>query len=267
MPADSDLTVNLDFPRGARLSGRITRGGEPFVNVPVGPVPPRDVQPSVYVNGTTTSEEGTYAIEDLPPGKYALMVERFFTSPIEIAGDTVFDFDVPGGQVSGRVLEAGGGEPIAGAQVFIWPVEPDETHRPIPYGSDEDGRFTLFGLEPGEFMVTVYKPGYEMFRKRISYESKPAELQVQLREERGVRVTARQAASGTPANQLIAIEVIGTGRGSLLRLQLDDEGTGYLPSALAGSTLKFVALGCEPTMIDRWNGDELDLELKQQGTR
>ena len=80
-----------------------------------------------------------------------------------------------------------------------------------------------------------------------------------------MRVTARQAA--TPLKHLIAIEVIGAGRGSLLQLQLDEEGTGYLPSALSGSALRFMAPGCEPTTIDRWNGDELDLELKRAGTR
>jgi hypothetical protein len=149
--------------------------------------------------------------------------------------------------------------------VFIWPAEPGEARRPIPHGSDEGGRFTLLGLEQGEFMVTVYKPGYEMFRKRISYETKPMELDVQLREDRGVRVTAREAAGGAPLKQLIAVEVIGAGRGSLLRLPMDDEGTGYLPSALSGSTLKFISPGCEPTTVDRWNGDALDLELKRAG--
>lgn len=267
MPADSDVTVNLDFPRGVRLSGRITRGGEPLSGVPIGPGPPPGMQPTVSFNGTTTGADGTYVIEDLPPGDYVLMIFPFASPRLTVAADTVFDFDVPPGQVTGRVLDARGDEPIAGAEVFIWPAEPGEARRPTPYGSDEGGRFTLLGLEPGEFMVTVYKPGYEMFRQRISYETKPMELNIQLREDRGVRVTARQAAGGEPLKQLIAVEVIGAGRGSLLRLQLDDEGAGYLPSALSGSTLKFIAMGCEPTTIERWNGDQLDLELKRAGTR
>jgi hypothetical protein len=266
MPADSDVTVALDFPRGVRLSGRITRGGEPLSGVPIGPGPPPGLHPTVSVNGTTTGADGTYVIEDLPPGDYVLMIFPFASPRLTVAADTVFDFDVPAGQLTGRVLDARGDEPVAGAEVFIWPAEPGEARRPIPHGSDEGGRFTLFGLEPGEFMVTVYKPGYEMFRKRISYETKPVELNVQLREDRGVRVTARQAASGTPLKQLIAVEVIGAGRGSLLRLQMDDEGTGYLPSALSGSTLRFISMGCEPTTIDRWNGDPLELELKRAGT-
>lgn len=266
MPADSDLTVNLDFPRGVRLSGRMTRGGEPLANVPVGPVP-RDMQPAVYVGGTETSADGTYVIEDLPPGRYSLMVERHYTPPLEIAGDTVFDFDVPGGQISGRVLDARGNQPIAYAQLNVYPVEPDEMQQPEPYGSDAAGRFTVLGLEAGEYIVTAYKPGYEIVRKRITYETKLAELQIQLREERGVRVTARRVGSTVPIEHLFAIEVIGAGRGIRFRLQLDEEGTGYLPSALSGATLRFFSPGCEPTLIDRWNGDELDLELKRAGTQ
>ena len=266
MPADSDVTVNLDFPRGVRLSGRITRGGEPFPDVPVGPVPPRGVQPSVYVNGTMTSSEGTYVIEEVPPGKYTLMIGHFQSGPLEVSGDTVFDFDVPGGQVSGRLLDTAG-EPIMGGQVYIWPAEPVEEQRPQPFPSDNSGRFTLGGLEPGDFTLTVYKPGYEMHRKRISFGARTKELTIQLREERGIEVTAHEAGTERPLRELIAIEVIGAGRGSLLRLQLDEEGVGYLPSELAGSTLRFIALNCEPTVVDSWNGNRLDLQLERTGTR
>ena len=39
IPANSDITVNLDFPSGARLSGRVTRGGKPLSNVWLEPLP------------------------------------------------------------------------------------------------------------------------------------------------------------------------------------------------------------------------------------
>jgi hypothetical protein len=266
MPADSDLTVNLDFPRGVRLSGRITRGGEPLPEVPVAPVPPLGVQPPVFNNGVMTSTEGTYVIEDVPPGKYTLMIGPFRSGPFEVSDDTVFDFDVPGGELSGRVLQTRG-EPIMGAEVYIWPAEPVEGQRPRPFSSDDTGKFTLGGLEPGEFTLTVYKPGYEMHRKHISYDTSSKELTIRLREEPGVQLTARAAVSGAPLRQLIAIEVIGAGRGSLLRLQLDEDGKGYLPSALAGSTLRFMAPGQEPAVIDSWSGNRLDLEFQRAGAR
>jgi hypothetical protein len=61
--------------------------------------------------------------------------------------------------------------------------------------------------------------------------------------------------------------VIGSGMGSVVRVELDDDGRGYLPSALAGSTLKFMAPECKPTVIDSWDGNSLDLRLERASAR
>jgi hypothetical protein len=269
MPADSDVTVTLDFPRGVRLSGRITRGGEPLSNVRVMPEPQPQPgeQPIVRVHQTSTSLGGTYVIEDLPPGKYFLRVARHRSTPFEVSGDTVFHYDMPPGKLSGRVLAAQDQLPIAGAEVFIWPAEPVERLRPLTHHSDPSGKFEIDGLEPGELLLTVYKPEYEMLRKRISFDVHSKELTLELREEKGVEVTAHKAGSDRPPQILVAIEVIGPGRGSLLNLQLDNDGKAYLPRALAGSTLKFLADDCEPTVVENWNGSSLDLQCERAGAR
>jgi hypothetical protein len=266
MPADSDLTVTLDFPRGARLSGRITRGGEPLANIRVRPEPEPGAPPAVMITGTLTSWDGTYVIEDVPRGKYVFRVGRLRTGTLHVADDTVFDFDVPPGQLSGRVQSAQGQQPIAGAELYIWPAAPVAGQRPLPSHSDPAGKFTLDGLEPGEYMLSVHAPGHEMLRKRISFDTQSKELTLELREEGGVDFTARKAGSGSPINFIIAIEVIGDGRGSLLSMELDQNGKGSLPRALAGSTLKFLADDCEPTVIESWKGNELDLQLEPAST-
>jgi hypothetical protein len=266
MPADSDATVTLDFPRGARLSGRITRGGEPLPNVRVRPEPESGALPAVMITGALTSWDGTYVIEDVPRGKYVFRVGRLRTGPLHLAGDTVFDFDVPPGQLSGRVLSAQGQQPIGGAELYIWPAEPVAGQRPLPSHSDPAGKFTLDGLEPGDYVLSVYYPGHEMLRKRISFDAQSEELTLELREESGIELTASKAGSGSPINFIIAIEVIGDGRGSLLNMQLDENGKGFLPTALAGSTLKFLADDCEPTIIESWKGNKLDLQLEPAST-
>jgi hypothetical protein len=265
MPADSDLTVNLDFPRGARLSGRITRSGEPLRNVEVSPLPPPGVRQAVSVHGTSTSDDGAYTMENLPLGTYVLMINSFQSGLVKVAGDTVFDFEVPDGRLSGRVLAAQG-EPIMDALAFMWPDEREMIH-PFSGSSDQSGRFSLEGLEPGGFMLTIYKSGYEMFRKHISFDPQTPELTVRLRAERGVEVAAYEAVSGNPVKSLVAVEVIGSGMGSVVRVELDDDGRGYLPSALAGSTLKFMAPECKPTVIDSWDGNSLDLRLERASAR
>jgi hypothetical protein len=264
MPADSDLTVRFDFPRGVRLSGRITHGGLPLRDVPVAPVPPRGTQPIVDLYSALTSSEGSYVIEDVPAGKYMLMIDGFQAGPVDVSGDTVFDFDVPGGQLTGRVLETGG-EPMMGAAVYAWPVEGNAVQRPMWSASDDLGKFTVDGLEPGEFTLTVYKRGYEMHRKRISFEASSTELTIQLREEPGVEVTAYVASEDSPftLTWMSVAEEIGSGKGVLLSLRLDGEGKSVLPRALAGSTLTFTAPGCEPTTVDTWNGSKLDLQFER----
>jgi hypothetical protein len=50
-------------------------------------------------------------------------------------------------------------------------------------------------------------------------------------------------------------------------VELDDDGRGYLPRALAGSTLRFIAPECKPTVIDSWDGNSLDLRFERAGAR
>ena len=262
MPANSDITVNLDFPSGARLSGRVTRGGKPLSGVWLTPRPA--VEQPVFVYGTSTSKEGKYVVEDLAAGEYDVWVDDYKSRPVQVSGDTVFDIDVPLAQLSGRVLEEGGKVPVVGADVDIWPAEPGSSRIRLHDRSDHFGQFALAGLEPGDFILTAHKPGYEMFRKRISYGSPVAGLTVQLRQEMGVEIRVREAGSGKPLQQIFAIEMIGDRNGSRLQLRLDDDGMGYIPSALTGSALSISAFGYLPTVIRGWNGQRLDVQLERQ---
>ena len=56
VPVDSDVTLNIDFPAGARLSGRVTRAGEPLSGVWLNPRP--SVEQPVHIYGTSTSRNG-----------------------------------------------------------------------------------------------------------------------------------------------------------------------------------------------------------------
>ncbi|MFZ2507686.1 MAG: carboxypeptidase regulatory-like domain-containing protein, partial [Steroidobacteraceae bacterium] len=262
MPADSDITVNLDFPSGARLSGRITRDGKPLSGVWLRPRPA--VEQAVYIYGTSTSKEGEYVMEDLANGEYVVFVGDYKSRPVQISGDTVFDIDLPLAQLSGRVLEEGGKVPIVGADVDLWSAEPGSSQIRLYGRSNHFGQFALAGLEPGDFMLTAYKPGFEMFRERISYASPAADMTIRLRSNEGVEIRVRDARSGRPVQEVIAIEMIGDRNGSRLQLHLDESGTGYMPSALAGSTISFWAYGYGPTIIREWSGQPLDLQLQSQ---
>lgn len=262
MPADSDITVNLEFPPGVHVSGRVTRGGRPLVDVDVTPRPA--VRESVYSYGTSTSNDGEYSLADLVPGEYTFFVEGHTTAPLQISRDTVFDIDIPLPQFSGRVLEEQAEVPVVAAFVQLWPAEPGSSGRSVGTGSDHFGRFSLSGLEPGDYMVAAHKPGYEMYRNRVSYSSPASGLTIRLRQDPGVAIRVRAAPGSEPLQEIRVIEMNNGRGGSWMQVQLDKDGKGLLPSALTGSTLSFRAVGHAERIVREWSGQSIDVQLTRK---
>jgi hypothetical protein len=262
VPADSDVTVDFDFPAGARLSGRVTHGGQPVARVWISPR--RAVEQPIYNYGASTSSDGTYVIEHLANGEYVLFVGDFKSKPVQVSGDTVFDIDVPLAQLSGRILEEGGKAPVVGAVVEIWPTEPDPSRSRRADRSNHFGQFGLAGLEPGQYLLTAYKPGYEMFRRQIAYEKPVPNMTIRLQQDPGVEIRVRQADDGKPIDQVYVYELMGERNGMQLVVPLNEEGEGYIPSALEGSKLSFAASGFAQAIVESWSGQQLDLKLVRE---
>jgi hypothetical protein len=260
VPADSDVTVDLDFPRGVRLSGRVTQQGRPLARVWLSP---RSGTPddTLHSFGATTSATGEYVMEGLPTGEYFIRIDGYRTRSFKVAGDTVFDIDVPAAQLAGRVFEEDGKVPIVEAAVDLRSAEPTGEWIRLWDRADHFGRFSLAGLESGAFILTVHKPGYELYREQIRYSSPIRDLTIRLRRDAGVALHARDAATGKPLQQLYANELIGDRNGFGLPVRLDDRGTGYLPAGLAGATLAFSSDGYAPQTVASWNGDQLELKF------
>ena len=163
-------------------------------------------------------------------------------------------------------MEDGGQVPIVGAQVVVWSAETTAPQIRLQDRVDHLGRFELAGLEPGDFILMAYKPGYEMFRERISYTSPVSDMTIQLRRDVGVELHAHDAASGKAPPHVHAYEMIGARNVTWLQVHLDENGVGYLPKALAGATLKFTAGGYVPVTISAWDGKRLDLKLVRSTT-
>lgn len=271
MPVDTDLTVNLEFPRGARLTGRVTRGGKPLSGAAVNPSliasSAGSTKQDIYFYDTPTSANGDYVIEDLPHGEYMVRVEAYRSPTVRVAGDTVFDIDVPTAQLAGRLIEAGGKVPVVGAIVDVRPTRPNP-QQPVWLSdtSDHFGQFAVRGMQPGDFVLSVYKPGYEMHRAPLSYGSTVSDLVIALRPAKGVEIKVRDASNGRAIRGLSAQEILDGQPGLFMQLNLDQNGVGYLPSGIAGSTLKFMTMGYAPITVTAWNGDGLELSLQPQAT-
>ena len=259
VPAGSDITVDLNFPRGARVSGRVTQRGKPVVGAWLEPAPVH-LAAEVFNYGASTSATGEYVIEDLAPGEYTISIDGFKSRPFQVTGDTVFDIDASP-QLAGRILEDNGKVPVVEAELHVWPADPTSSRIRAFDRSDNYGRFAMAGLEPRDFVFTVYKPGYEIFRERIVYASPTVDMTIRLSRGVGVQVRAHDSASGKPLQKLSAYEMIGNRNGLQLQVPLDERGVGYMPGGLAGTTVAFWAEGYVTQTVSDWNGESLDLKF------
>jgi hypothetical protein len=262
VPANADMTIDLDFPRGARVSGRVTQRGKPVAGVWLEPRPtePRD---DFYMYGASTAGNGQYVIDDVPPGEYTIWIDGYKSRPFQVSADTVFDIDASP-QLAGRILEDNGKVPIADAELAVWPADPKASKSRALDRSDHYGRFAMAGLEPRDFVMTVYKPGYAMYRERIAFAAPVLDMTIRLRRDTGVEVRARDAATGKPLRKLVLSEMRGDRPTFQVPVPLDEDGSGYIPGALAGTAIDFWAEGYATQSVREWDGERLSLKFVRE---
>ena len=88
-----------------------------------------------------------------------------------MAGDEVLNIDIPSVQLSARIVEDGGAVPIVGANVHVGGSAPETARVRVDKQTDDFGQFALTGIEPGEIVLIVYKPGYGIHREKTVYAS------------------------------------------------------------------------------------------------
>ncbi len=260
VPADQDVVFDIVFPPGVRLSGRITQGMKPVAAANVWAVPADGKGERSY--RARTAADGRYEIQAVPAGEYRISVIEGTSRLVTIASDMVVDIDMPLVELGGRIVEDGGTTPVVGVGVHVIGIEPKTMLVGRYKESDDFGQFQLIGLEPGELLLSVYKPGYEMHREKISYSSPITNKAITLRKSPGVKVNVRRVSFGGPLERFYLRETLpDVERGIGLWVAVDREGVGYLPSELAGSSLKITFSGAPPVVIEKWNGQALELKL------
>jgi hypothetical protein len=257
VPTDQDVTLDIVFPTGARLSGRVTQGGEPAAQKNVWMRPVEDESNTLY--RTSTSGDGVYEIEGLSPGEYRLSVDEDIHRAITMAGDTVLDIDIPSVQLSARVVEDGASVPVVGANVYVRGSAPETARVRGDKQTDDFGQFAFTGIEPGEIVLMVYKPGYEIYRETIAYFSPITNRTIALRKDAGVEVRVQPGSRRFPQGFTITESFPGNGYVVDLWMPLDREGVGHVPSALAGTTLQIGRFSGKPIVIEQWDGQPFEL--------
>jgi hypothetical protein len=260
VPADKDVALDIAFPPGVRLSGLVSQGGKPAGERSIFVAPPDGKREMTYQ--ARTAQDGRYEIEGVQNGEYRVSVHEGISRIVTIAGDTVVNIDMPLVQLGGRIVENGGTVPIVSAGVHVIGTEPQTAIVRSYKESDDFGQFRLIGIEPGEILLTVYKPGYEMHREKIAYSSPITNKTITLRKSAGVEVRLQFAQNSPQIERFFVSEKLpGTDYGIGLWVAVNSEGVAYLPGALAGSGLTISGLGGKRFVFEKWDGQSLDLKL------
>jgi len=263
MPMDCDLTVNLEFKPGARLSGRVTKGGKPLAEAMLMPVS-EATEDILSLHSFVTTENGEYSYDDVPDGDYVIRIETYASPRVRVSGDTVFDIDVPDVQLAGHVFEEGGKVPVVGARIDLRPRQLRSQSSNLMAGANNFGQFGIRGLQPGDYVLSAYKAGYELYRTPFSYGSPVSDMTIYLRPSRGVEIKVREAGTAKAIENVLVMETLEGSPGITLQLQSDLSGVSYLPSGLAGSSLRVSAFGFQPIEVSDWKGEPLDLSLRRE---
>jgi hypothetical protein len=256
VPADRDLALDLVFPSGARLSGRVTKGGKPLAGRSVRMRPAEDKSDTLY--HVTTQADGSYEIEGLPPGDYRLRADEDISRFVNMAGDTVLNIDIPSVQLAIRVVEDAGAVPIVGAKAYVRGSEPATARVRGDRQADDFGEFRLTGIEPGDIMLLIYKPGYELHREKIAY-SAPITKTITLRKSAGVDVRVKPGSRRFPRGFTLTQYIPNNEYQIDLWMPLDREGLCHVPAALAGTTFHVGRFSGEPIVFEEWDGQSFEL--------
>jgi hypothetical protein len=257
VPANEDVTLDLDYPSGARLSGRVTQGGKPARGKRVTMQPVGEVS---VLYRAPISDDGRYEIQDLPPGDYFMRTDGGAVRRLTVVGDDVLNIDIPTVQFTAQVVEEGGEVPIVGAHIYVRGNGPETAGVRSDGDTDDFGRFTLTGLEPGEIVLMVYQTGYELHRERMIYSAPGATRTIALRRSEGVEVRVKPGSRRFPRGFTITQTLPGSAFVVDLWMPLNSDGTYHVPSALAGTTFQIGRFSGAPIVIEKWDGRPFELQ-------
>ena len=172
LPPRGNVTgIELRLARGGfALSGRVLdAGGGSIAGAQLlaqSWTPPVGTEtPEVNNFAGQSDGEGRYRLQ-LAKGRYTVraMADGYATSIefFDLSADETKDFRLePAARISGRVVRAEGGQPVAGAEVRATPTErvPSVMFNAMTAIADESGAFTLGNLVAGSYRVSARKGG------------------------------------------------------------------------------------------------------------
>ncbi|WP_203409775.1 carboxypeptidase regulatory-like domain-containing protein [Archangium violaceum] len=190
-------TLDITLPHGVLVRGRVVdEAGHPVdgVRVALSRPPPGGGEDAPVFVSTVSDAEGTFSLDAPEPGDYTahlshpdfLVTEGPVSAPVEGARLVLRS----GTHVEVEVVDESG-RPVAEAEVSVRVAGAEDSHEEKTGTTDERGKVTLKGFEPGKYVVTAQLPLEGHLRRvRRSVESRGAELlRVRLSFEAGLELS------------------------------------------------------------------------------
>jgi hypothetical protein len=192
--AGSETTADVEMPAGAVVSGRITARGEPVARASV------SLRSAGNAEGSRagTDRDGRYSAT-VDPGRYLVAVSAdglVYQAELAVEGDVAADFDVTGGTVAGRVVDAGTRAPVRDVEVNLWPAAREYAPRGTAT-TDGGGQFEV-PVQEGRYRLVTEKDGYapQVREMEISRGGR-AELLLELQAAEGLTLSVTDARDGS----------------------------------------------------------------------
>ncbi len=248
-PGVPEVRLDLEFPSGFTLSGRLLRAGQPLPGAFVG-AQGTDVE----THGSGRSDtQGAFRIDGLQPGTYELTVRSFTAGQLhkeslEITANREVEIDLPAAEVRGKVVDADDLSPIAEATIALEPVQPDGSGIAGLLGgvqTGSDGGFVVEGGAEGDYRVVARKDGYAPAEAPVHLAAGGGveDVKLSMTPAMGLRFTVRDA-TGNPPPTVSAALLDPAGRVLLAgNYPVSDGGRVRISEAPTGHWLLLVAAG------------------------
>ena len=226
-----DLTgVEVKLDRGVRVAGHVTAGGSAAAGAQVRAGTRARRMPA----STETDANGDYVLDGVAPGEQVFdfvkqgFVTKHKTVEVEAGKDLRVDADLDRGrEIRGRVIDRNG-QPVrmAGASARL----PGTGFVPA-VTTDDDGQFTISGLEDGRYTVTAQKSGW--VGASIDDVDPASARPLTLTLDRGGTITGR--VTGLAPEELAQVRVSAAARNTSSSQQTDAAGNFTLSGIPDGS--------------------------------
>lgn len=188
---------------------------------------------------TTTTDQGTYSLEAIPPGNYDLEVTlagfRRAGTSITIGPGTTLNLQLgeADATVSGQVLD-GNGSPLG----FPVRVAASAAGRVISVISEAEGGYVVTGLDPGEtwtLRTEINRPGYDNATREVSFGGGVSITEAHLTV--GVRTARIVGNAGIPG---ASVRLLDAATGEVRSLTRSLSGGSYAFSLLAAGSYSLI---------------------------